>query len=165
MKFIVRTLRRTPIVVVLVLLGLEPFSCTPKISRPRNQRRFISTPISPGKRVENTLGRITPEEKISQVHADSKFASAPVPRLGIPRRWTDDGPHGVREEAGFNSWNPAGRTDECDLAAGVECPGLHLECGSGRSLRRRPGAGIPGRNKDIILAPIVDIARTALRPD
>ncbi len=164
MKFIVRTLRRTPIVVVLVLLGLGTVSL-----HAQNQPAQEPTPLyldanqPMEKRVEDLLGRMTPEEKISQVHADSKFASAPVPRLGIPRRWTDDGPHGVREELGFNSWNPAGRTDDYAtwlpvLSALGSTWNVDLAAAYGGVLGRESRA----RNKDIILAPIVDIARTPL---
>jgi beta-glucosidase len=67
-------------------------------------------------RVEDLLSRLTLEEKISIIHADSKFTTAAIPRLGIPRRWMSDGPHGVREDVGPDTWAPAGHTDDFSTA-------------------------------------------------
>ena len=49
-------------------------------------------------RVKDALSRMTLHEKIQVLHAQSKFTSAGVPRLGIRQLNMDDGPHGVREE-------------------------------------------------------------------
>lgn len=49
-------------------------------------------------RVSDALGRMTAEEKVAIIHAQSKFSSPGVPRLGIPGLWTTDGPHGIRPE-------------------------------------------------------------------
>ena len=49
-------------------------------------------------RVKDALSRMTVQEKIKILHAQSKFTSAGVPRLGIRQLNMDDGPHGVREE-------------------------------------------------------------------
>ncbi len=44
-------------------------------------------------RIEDALSRMTLEEKVKVCHAQSKFSSPGVPRLGIPELWHADGPH------------------------------------------------------------------------
>jgi beta-glucosidase len=63
-------------------------------------------------RVEAILGQMTVEEKVALCHGDSKFTTAAFPRFGLARRWMSDGPHGVREDVGPDSWQPAGHTDD-----------------------------------------------------
>ena len=67
-------------------------------------------------RVQDALGRMTTHEKIQLLHAQSKFTSAGVPRLGIRQLNMDDGPHGVREELEWNSWAPARWTNDSIVA-------------------------------------------------
>lgn len=114
-------------------------------------------------RVEDLLGRLTLEEKILLCHADSKFTSAAIPRLGIPRRWLSDGPHGVREDVGPDTWDVAGRTDDFATAlpasiclAATWNPELAQQAGQviGQEARKR--------GKDIMLGPGVNIMRTPL---
>ena len=47
------------------------------------------------------------EEKAVMTHAQSKFSSPDVLRLGIPENWMSDGPHDVREELLWDQWNIA----------------------------------------------------------
>ncbi|MFZ0826157.1 MAG: glycoside hydrolase family 3 C-terminal domain-containing protein [Verrucomicrobiia bacterium] len=155
-KFIVNSLHRSRAVIVLFLLG--PGSL-PAPARPL----YLDTNQPVERRVNDLLGRMTLEEKIAQVHADSKFSTAAVPRLGIPRRWIDDGPHGVREDVGPYSWNASGHTDDYAtwmpaLSALGSTWNVDLATAFGDVIGQESRA----RNKDIILAPIVDIARTPI---
>lgn len=114
-------------------------------------------------RVDDLLSRLTLEEKISLCHGDSKFTTAAIPRLGLPRRWLSDGPHGVREDVGPDTWKVAGRTDDFATAmpaaialASTWNPGLARRAGEtiGQEARKR--------GKDIMLAPGVNLMRTPL---
>ena len=63
-------------------------------------------------RVEDALSRMTTAEKVKMLHAQSKFSSAGVARLGIPEIWCTDGPHGVRAEVLWDEWNTANWTND-----------------------------------------------------
>jgi len=114
-------------------------------------------------RVDDLLSRLTLAEKISLIHADSKFTTAAIPRLGIPRRWLDDGPHGVREDIGPDTWQPSGHTDDFSTAMPA---GICLAATWDSELGFREGEAIGqearARGKDIMLGPGVNILRTPL---
>ena len=63
-------------------------------------------------RVEDALLRMTLQEKINIIHAQSKFSAPGVPRLGIPELWCTDGPMGVRPEVLWDEWRQAGWTND-----------------------------------------------------
>ena len=121
----------------------------------------VSQPVEA--RVEDLLSRLTLEEKISLIHADSKFTTAAIPRLGIPRRWMSDGPHGVREDVGPDTWQPAGHTDDFSTAMPA---GICLAATWNPDLAFNEGEAIGQearmRGKDIMLGPGVNILRTPL---
>jgi beta-glucosidase len=151
---------RLPGIFSLVLLGFATaFGTLRAEDRPLYQD--ASQPME--KRVEDLLGRMTLEEKISQVHGDSKFTTPAIPRLGIPVRWLTDGPQGVREDVGPYNWRSAGHTDDYatympSLCALGSTWNLDLATAYGNVL----GQETRKRGKDIILGPIADIVRTPL---
>lgn len=115
------------------------------------------------KRVEDALSRMTLQEKINVIHAQSKFCSAGVPRLGIPELWTDDGPHGVRPDVLWDEWEQAGCTND----SAVAFPALTCLAASwNKDLSHLYGVSLGEearfRGKDILLGPGVNIYRTPL---
>jgi beta-glucosidase len=113
-------------------------------------------------RVNDLLPRLTLEEKVSLVHANSNFSTAGVPRLGIPELIMDDGPLGVREEVD-NHFHALGHVD--DFATAM--PGtLGLAATWDTNLAQAFGIVIGeeavARGKNIMLGPAVNIQRTPL---
>ena len=114
-------------------------------------------------RIDDAIARMTLQEKIRVIHAQSKFSSAGIPRLGFPDFWTDDGPHGVRPDVLWDEWDQAGQTnDSCVAFPALTClaatwnPDMSLIYG--KSL----GEEALYRGKDMILGPGVNINRTPL---
>ena len=114
-------------------------------------------------RVEDALSRMTTEEKIAIIHAQSKFSSAGVPRLGIPELWTDDGPHGVRPEVLWDEWEQAGWTnDSCIAFPALTALAATWDRDVSRLYGKSLGEEARYRKKDVILGPGVNIYRTPL---
>lgn len=114
-------------------------------------------------RIEDALGRMTLEEKIKMCHAQSKFSVAGVPRLGIPELWTNDGPHGVKAEIQWNSWNYAEWTnDSCTAFPALTCLAATWNPEMSKLYGESLGAEARYRKKDVILGPTINIYRTPL---
>ena len=114
-------------------------------------------------RVEDALARMTLDEKIRVIHAQSKFSSAGVPRLGIPDFWCDDGPHGIRPEVLWDSWRVAGQTnDSCVAFPALTCLAASWNPELAREYGRCIGEEARYRKKDMILGPGMNIYRTPL---
>ncbi|MDE6467849.1 MAG: glycosyl hydrolase, partial [Muribaculaceae bacterium] len=114
-------------------------------------------------RVEDALKRMTTEEKIAIIHAQSKFSSAGVPRLGIPELWTTDGPHGIRPEVLWDEWDQAGWTnDSCVAFPALTCLAASWNPEMSELYGTAIGQEARYRGKDILLGPGVNIYRTPL---
>ena len=124
---------------------------------------YLDTKAPIEERIKDALSRMTVHEKIQILHAQSKFTSAGVPRLGIRQLNMDDGPHGVREELLWNSWSPARWTNDYVVAfPSLTC----LAATWNRDLSDVYGNAISEefafRGKDMLLGPGVNIQRTPL---
>ena len=114
-------------------------------------------------RIEDALSRMTLQEKIRVIHAQSKFSSAGVPRLGFPDFWTDDGPHGVRPDVLWDEWEQAGQTnDSCVAFPALTCLAASWNPQMSRIYGEALGEEALYRGKDMILGPGVNIYRTPL---
>lgn len=114
-------------------------------------------------RVEDALSRMTLEEKVAMCHAQSKFSSKGVARLGIPENWMSDGPHGIRAEVFWDEWNQAGWTnDSCTAFPALTCLAATWNTDMSYLYGQVIGAEARYRNKNVLLGPGVNIYRTPL---
>ncbi len=114
-------------------------------------------------RVNDALSRMTLEEKIALCHAQSKFSSPGVSRLGIPELWTTDGPHGIRPEVLWDEWEQAGWTnDSCIAFPALTCLSATWNPEMSYFYGKSIGEEARYRKKNILLGPGVNIYRTPL---
>ena len=114
-------------------------------------------------RVEDALSRMTLEEKVAILHAQSKFSSPGVARLGIPEVWCTDGPHGIRAEVLWDEWDQAGWTnDSCVAFPALTCLAATWSTDMSLLYGKSIGEEARYRNKSILLGPGVNIYRTPL---
>ena len=114
-------------------------------------------------RVKDALSRMTLEEKVALCHAQSKFSSAGVPRLGIPELWMSDGPHGVRAEINWNDWGYANWTNDSITAfPALTCLAATWNPEMSAKYGKAIGEEARYREKDVLLGPGVNIYRTPM---
>jgi len=114
-------------------------------------------------RIDDALSRMTLDEKIAVIHAQSKFSSPGVKRLGFPDLWTDDGPHGVRPDVLWDEWEQAGQTnDSCVAFPALTCLTATWNPDLARLYGESLGEEALYRNKSVMLGPGVNIFRTPL---
>lgn len=124
---------------------------------------YLDNSKSIDERIEDALSRMTLDEKIRVLHAQSKFSSRGVPRLGIPDLWTDDGPHGIRPDVLWDSWRDAGKTNDSVVAfPALTCLAASWNPALAGLYGKNLGEEARYRGKDMVLGPGVNIYRTPL---
>ncbi|MDR3296619.1 MAG: glycoside hydrolase family 3 C-terminal domain-containing protein [Prevotellaceae bacterium] len=114
-------------------------------------------------RVDDALHRMTLNEKVAMLHAQSKFSSPGVPRLGIPENWMSDGPHGIREEVLWDEWYGAKWTnDSCTTFPALTALAATWNPAMAALYGKSIGEEARYRNKNVLLGPGVNIYRTPL---
>ena len=114
-------------------------------------------------RVEDALSRMTLQEKVAILHAQSKFSSPGVARLGIRGLWMTDGPHGIRPEVMWDEWNQAGWTnDSCTAFPALTGLAATWDPQLAYLYGQMLGEEANYRGKDVVLGPGVNIYRTPL---
>ncbi len=114
-------------------------------------------------RVQDALSKMTVAEKIGIIHAQSKFSSPGVQRLGIPGIWCTDGPHGIRPDVLWDEWEQAGATnDSCVAFPALTCLAATWNPEMSKLYGESIGEEARYRNKNVLLGPGVNIYRTPL---
>ena len=155
-------LRRT---VFFLLLGVTAFGCqsVPKANDAAQPKSFCQISANYEGKIDSLVALMTLDEKVNMLHGTGMFWSGGVKRLGIPEIQYADGPLGIREEIERSSWSPLGWTTDsatffpAGTALGATWnPELSLQYGEAIGQEAR------ARNKDILLAPAINIMRTPL---
>ena len=114
-------------------------------------------------KISSLISQMTLSEKVSLLHANSKFYVSGIKRLGIPEWALSDGPHGVRAEINRHDWAYAGWAND---AATCFPPGTALAATWNPKLAYERGIVLGeearSRGKDILLGPGINIIRSPL---
>ncbi len=114
-------------------------------------------------KIDSILSLMTLEEKVGLCHAQSKFSTKGVERLGIPELWMSDGPHGVRAEISWDSWSYAEWTNDSITAfPALTCLAATFNPELAGEFGFSIGEEARYRKKDVLLGPGVNIYRTPL---
>ncbi len=114
-------------------------------------------------KIDKIISSLTLEEKVAMCHAQSKFSTPGVERLGIPELWMSDGPHGVRGEIKWDDWGYAGWTNDSITAfPALTCLAATFNTKLAKEYGISVGEEARYRKKDVLLGPGVNIYRSPL---
>ncbi len=152
--------------VLIISLSILLFSCNSEVKTENKEipiREINAVMTDNDRKIDSLIALMSLEEKVAMLHGNSMFTSAGVERLGIPELKMADGPLGIREELHRDSWGPLGLTD--DFATFFPAGG-GLSATWNPELAKMYGVAIAqearARNKDVLLAPAINIIRTPL---
>lgn len=157
---------QTPFIysICLCFLSFQLSFCQTKIIEERPTKSAENMNIKSNEdKIENILKQLTLEEKVAMCHAQSKFSTKGVERLGIPEIWMSDGPHGVRSEISWDAWSHAGWTNDSVTAfPALTCLAATFNPELSSQYGISIGEEARYRKKDVLLGPGVNIYRTPL---
>ena len=146
-----------------LLAGIATMMLVPALNVNADTPAYLDDTKPIGQRVDDALSRMTLDEKIALIHAQSKFSSPGVPRLGIPELWCTDGPHGIRPEVMWDEWDQAKWTnDSCVAFPALTCLAATWDRSLSYLYGKSLGEEARYRDKDVLLGPGVNIYRTPL---
>lgn len=153
-------MKRMIIALALLVIG----AATGATAQDAPRRHTYLNPDAPiEERIEDALSRMTLDEKIAIIHAQSKFSAPGVPRLGIAEIWCTDGPHGIRPEVLWDEWEQARWTnDSCIAYPALTCLAATWNRQAADLYGVSIGEEARFRDKDVLLGPGVNIYRTPL---
>lgn len=126
-------------------------------------QNIFTTDKAQEEKIQSLIRQMTLQEKVSLLHANSKFYVSGIKRLSIPELATSDGPHGVRAEINRDDWAYAGWTNDSSTCFP---PGTALAASWNPQLAHERGLVLGeearARKKDILLGPGINIIRSPL---
>ena len=129
----------------------------------KNEKNSSISSIIIEKKIDSILPLLTLKEKTDMCHAQSKFSTKGVGRLGIPDLWMSDGPHGVRAEISWDEWDHAGWTNDSITAfPALTCLAATFNPKLSSDYGFSVGEEARFRDKDVLLGPGVNLYRTPL---
>ncbi len=132
---------------------------TPQIQLEKEQINSVYIEV----KIDSIIAILTIEEKVALTHAQSKFSTKGVSRLGIPEVWMSDGPHGVREEILWDDWGEADWTNDAITAfPALTCLAASFNPELSGEYGFNLGEEARYREKDVLLGPGVNIYRTPM---
>lgn len=145
----------------ILIIGFLFFTNAKILSQQNSDKTLNDQEIN--RKIDSVLTLLTLEEKLAMCHAQSKFSTPGVARLGIPELWMSDGPHGVREEINWDNWGSANWTNDYVTAfPALTCLAATFNPSLAKDYGISIGEEALYRKKDVLLGPGVNIYRTPL---